>query len=185
MPDEIPRRPVSSKIVYENPWIKIHEDQTITTDGQEGMYGYMETKDSVMVIVLDDKNGLLLQKAFRYPTKSWGWEAPGGSSDGEEVLQASKRELEEETGILAQNWEMLGNTVVCNGLMTERQTTCIAWNISHDGEKEESDEIFAGSKWVTFAEAADMVAAGEIDDNQTITGIYLAEKWLERKNTER
>lgn len=184
MADEIPKKPISSKVVYQNPWITIHQDQTLTPDGTEGLYGYLESKDSVMVVVLDADNNLLLQKSYRYPSKCWGWETPGGGSDGEDLLAASKRELEEETGIIAQKWEVLAHTLVCNGFMTERQTTCVAWDITFDGVKELSDEVFAGSQWVTFSRAAQLVTDGDIDDNQTITAIYLAEKWIERKQHE-
>ena len=144
------------------------------SNGKQGMYAYMESRDSVCIVVLNDNKELYLQKAYRYPTKSWGWEIPGGGSDGEEVLVASKRELEEETGILAKSWEVLGATIVCNGLMTEKQTTCLAYDISFDGSKENNaSEVFKEHKFVSFEEAANMVARGEISDNQTITAMYL------------
>ncbi len=182
MAADTPIRPTSSKVVYQNPWITIHENQTVDTENKQGIYAYMESRDSVAVVVLNDKNELYLHKAYRYPTKTWGWEIPGGGGDGEDMLVASKRELEEETGILARSWQILGSTIVCNGLMTEKQTTCLARDISFEGSKENNaSEVFKDYKFVPFEEAAYMVTQGEINDNQTITGIYLAEKWLESK----
>lgn len=176
-----PKSPTTTKIVYQNPWITVHEDQTITTDGQPGIYGYLESKDSCMVGVLDDSQRLYLLRAFRYPTKSWGWEFPGGGGEGEDLLDASKRELEEETGILAQSWERLGHTLVCNGLMTERMTTCIAYDISFDGVKESSDEVFSQARFFTVQEIEQMIDSGEINDGQTITAFYLAKRWLAKR----
>lgn len=182
MAADTPIRPTSSKVVYQNPWITIHENQTVDTENKQGIYAYMESRDSVAIIALNDKKEIYLQKAYRYPSKTWGWEIPGGGGDDEDVLVASKRELEEETGILAKSWQILGSTIVCNGLMTEKQTTCVAYNLSFDGLKEaNASEVFNEHKFVSFKEATGMIAHGEINDNQTITGIYLAEKWLESK----
>lgn len=176
-----PKSPTASKVVYQNPWITIHEDATITPEGQEGIYGYMESRDSVMVAAVDDHARILMVKAFRYPTKTWGWELPGGGGDDENLIDASRRELEEETGIVAEHMQKIGETLVCNGLMTEQQTTCIAWNISSNGQKEHSDEVFADQRFFTLDTIHNMIDSGEINDNQTLTGIYLTERWLEKR----
>ena len=148
----------------------------LDANNNQGTYAYMESRNSVAIVVLNDKNELYLHQAFRYPTKTWGWEIPGGGGDNEDLLVASKRELEEETGILAKSWQILGTTIVCNGLMTEKQTTCLAYNISFDGSKESNtSEVFNEHKFVSFEKAASMIVRGEINDNQTITAIYLTE----------
>lgn len=175
------QKPTSTKIVYQNPWITVHEDQTVTPSGHAGTYGYVESRDSVMVAPIDEQERIFLQKSFRYPTKSWGWELPGGGGDNEDLIEASKRELEEETGILADHLEQLGYTAVCNGLMTEHQASCVAWGLHFDGEREISDEVFADQRFFTWDEIETMIEAGEIDDNQTLTGLYLVEKWLKKR----
>ena len=137
-----------------------------------------------MVAALDDGKRIFMVKAFRYPTKTWGWELPGGGGDNEDFIDASRRELEEETGIIAEHMQQVGKTVVCNGLMTERQITCVAWNINFSGKKERSDEVFADQKFFTLDEIHDMIDSGDINDNQSLTGIYLTERWLEKRGEE-
>lgn len=178
--DDTPKKPLRSTVVYQNQWITVREDTTVTTDGQKGLYGYLESRDSVMVAAFDEQDRICLVRSFCYPSQSWGWEFPGGGGEGEELIAASKRELEEETGIIAENWERVGHTLVCNGLMTERMTTCVAHGLRYDGQKEDSDEIIADMQFVTLAQADELVATGEINDGQTITALYVARQWYEK-----
>jgi ADP-ribose pyrophosphatase len=141
----------------------------------------MRSNDSVIITVLNDKNELYLVRGFSYPVASWNWDLPGGGSDKQDPVTASKRELEEETGIRAESWEKLGTTRVCDGLMTERMTTYLARDISFTGKKEISDEQITDAKFVPMHEVDAMIERGEINDGQAITAIYLAQKWLAKQ----
>lgn len=172
MADEIPKKPVSSKTVYQNPWITIHEDNTIDNNGNEGLYAYLESRDSVMVVAVNDDNEIYMIRGFRYPSKSFGWELPGGGGDSETMLTASKRELEEETGIIAKTWTTLGTAYVCNGLMTEKMAVLLARDITFSGTKGGDDEHLIGDKrFFSQEEISDMIASAEINDCQTLTGL--------------
>lgn len=171
----------STKTVYQNPWIKVREDTVVTPTGKNSIYGVMESNDSVMIAALNEKDELYLVRAFRYPDQSWGWELPGGGGDKQDPIAASKRELEEETGITAKSWQKLGETLVCNGLMTEKMTTYLAYDLSYDGTKEVADEqIDDASRFFSMNEVDAMIERGEINDSQSITGIYLVQKQLAR-----
>lgn len=74
MNDEHPYKTIDSKIVYENPWIRVREDKIIRPDGKEGIYGVMESNDSVMAVVLNDKKEIYLINAYSYPDQAWNWE---------------------------------------------------------------------------------------------------------------
>ncbi len=172
---------VSSKIVYQNPWITVREDQTRDLAGNLGVYSYMESRDSCMVVAVDDKERIYFVRGFRYPSQSFGWELPGGGGDSENLLTASKRELEEETGITAQSWNKLGEVYVCNGLMTEKMAVYLARNLSFIGHKEQSDEVFSDMRFFTCDEIDALIAQGEINDCQTLAGLHYYQLW--RKDT--
>ncbi len=175
----------STKVVYKNPWIKVREDAVVLPNGKDGIYGVMESNDSVMIAVLNAKNELYLIDAYSYPSQSWNWELPGGGGDGEEAVIASKRELAEETGIIAETWELLGKTRVCNGLMTERQSTYLARNLTMTGQKDKEDSaIIRAGKFYALDVIHRMITDGTINDNQTLTGVYLVEQWLAKNLTD-
>ena len=176
--DEAPSKTqVSSKIVYQNPWITVREDQTRDLAGDLGIYGYLESRDSCMIVTVDDKERIYLVRGFRYPSQSFGWELPGGGGDGEDLLAASKRELEEETGITAQSWDKLGEAYVCNGLMTEKMAVYLARDLSFGGHKEQSDEVFSDMRFFTCDEIDALIAQGKINDCQTLAGLHYYQLW--------
>ncbi len=174
-----PWKLLSTKVVYENPWIKIHEDSVIRPDGKEGMYSYLESRDSVIVAVLNEDNEVYVIRNFSYPVSEWSWEFPGGGGDNEDPEVASKRELAEETGITAEKWTFLGKKRVVNGLLSERMAVYVAQDLTF-GQRQKADdaEIISGGKFISIHEAFQMTLSGEIDDAQTITGLYLLEHWL-------
>jgi 8-oxo-dGTP pyrophosphatase MutT (NUDIX family) len=179
--DNNPWKTLSSKTVYQNPWMRVREDVVVRPDGSNGIYGVMESKDSVVVVAMNDKNDIYLIRSFSYPASAWRWGLPGGGGDGEHPEVASKRELAEETGIIADKWTFLGRTRVSSGLTTECMAAYLAQDLTF-GDRIAADDkdIIEHGRFVSVEEIDSMIANDEIDDTQTITGIYLAQRWLVR-----
>ncbi len=171
-----PFKKLSSRIAYKNPWLRIREDTIVRPNGDDGLFGVVETHDSVMIVAVNNMQEICIENIFRYPVQKWVWELPMGSTGGQDDLEAGQRELKEEVGITAESWQIIGRHRVCPGLMYEYQTVMIATGLLY-GEPTDADEGIAGHKFVSLAQAEEMIQAGEIDDSLSITTIYLFKQW--------
>ena len=177
---ENPWKTKSSKIVYETPWMKIREDEVLRPDGTHGQYSFVETPNSVFVIPMDEEQKVYLVSQWRYPTKTFSWEFPGGSSDGQDILQAAKRELKEETGFEAESWTEIGKLEPMNGIASETEYVFLAQKLRQTSENKEAAEGINNMKKVSFAEVNELIRKGEIIDAQSIAAFTQAKLWLNK-----
>src|SRR5690349_16648205 len=111
-PTANPWRRLSTRPIYENPWIKVREDQVIRPDGNPGIYGVVEFQSwAIGVVPLTEDGDTFLIGQYRYTLDQYSWEIPeGGGAKTETPLEAAQRELREEAGITASTWTYLGET---------------------------------------------------------------------------
>lgn len=106
---------LSSKIVFEQaPWLRVISEDVELPDGRivEG-YLRLEALDFVMVVPINRKNQIGLIRSYKHGLKGIDIQPPAGYLDeGEDPLEAAKRELLEETGSASQNWQSLGSFVI-------------------------------------------------------------------------
>jgi ADP-ribose pyrophosphatase len=96
----IPIKTLTSTLKYQNPWMKVYEDEIEFADGSPGIYGVIDRQHGVGALVITEKNEILLANQFRYPIQDYSWEIPGGGRDENETgNEAIARELREETGL--------------------------------------------------------------------------------------
>src|SRR5580704_3550286 len=104
-----PWRTLSSRTIYQNPWLTLREDKVIRPDGAEGIYSVVEIRPSCGIVAIDEDDRIALVGQWRYVHDRYSLEIPtGGSEQGETPLDAAKRELTEETGLTAKAWTALG-----------------------------------------------------------------------------
>ena len=166
---------LSSKTVYENAWLEISHREVINPAGKDGIYGVVKFKNKALGIIPIDENGnIYLVGQFRYTLNEYSWELPeGGGPMDEDVLDAAKRELREETGLLASNWTRLARIHTSNSATDEEGFLFLAEGLSQtEAEPEETEELQV--KKVPLLEAVDMVMRSEITDAISIAGILMA-----------
>ena len=165
-PDELknPWLTISSKRIYDNPWIIVREDRVVRPDGQSGIYGVVHYKNiAVGVLALEDDH-IYLVGQYRYPLKRYSWEIPeGGCPEGEEPLLAAQRELREETGLEAARWQMLGEAHLSNSVADEYAVWFVATGLVPGEVRPEGTEKLSVRR-VLLSEALTMALDGEITD---------------------
>lgn len=170
---------LDSSVVYENPWITVRHDVVQTPSGSDGIYGVVETKPAVGVVVRTDDGDTVLVGQFRYPLGAYSWEIPEGAAEpGESVEEAAARELREETGIQARRWTPLGTMATSNCIMNEVAHFFLAEDLSIGTPEPDATEELELRR-LPFSEAMQLVADGEIQDAMSIVALHRAAAVLE------
>jgi 8-oxo-dGTP pyrophosphatase MutT (NUDIX family) len=170
--EQNPWKTIAAKEVYENPWIKITEFDVINPNGGKGIYGKVHFKNKAIgVVVLDEDENTFLIGQFRYTLNQYSWEIPeGGGPEGEEPLDTAKRELLEEAGITANNWEKILDIHTSNSVTDEFGHIFLATDLRFETAAPEETEELKLLK-IPFEKAYKMVLNGEITDSLSIAAI--------------
>jgi 8-oxo-dGTP pyrophosphatase MutT (NUDIX family) len=158
--------------VYENPWIHLTEFQVINPKGGEGIYGKVHYKHlAVGVIPLDENLNTWLVGQYRFTINQYSWEIPeGGGRTGEDPLEAAKRELKEETGLIAKSWKKILTMHLSNSVSDELSVIYLARDLEqHMAAPEETEELV--TRKLPFDEAFGMVESGMITDAMSVAAI--------------
>lgn len=127
------------------------------------------------VLPIDDEGNVYLVRQFRAPIDQILLEIPAGKLNhvDEDRLLAAKRELEEETGLQAENWLHLTDTFTTAGFSNERISLYLARGLKK-GESHPDDDEFLNLVKIPFEEAVEMVMRGEIRDSKTQITLLMA-----------
>ena len=170
-----PWKTISTKVVYDNNWIKVTHRDVINPSGNSGIYGVVEFKNLAIGIVPIDEDGYTwLVRQFRYTLDQYTWEIPeGGCPIGETPIEAAQRELQEETGLTAKKWTKIAQFHTSNSVTDEYGEVFLAENLTM-GEQalEDSEDIIV--KRLPLKEAYQMVLDGEITDSVSMIGLMKA-----------
>ncbi len=179
-PTTSPWRTVSSREVYDNPWIRVREHQVVTPTGTQGIYGVVHKPLALGVVALDEQDRVVLVGQWRYPLDGYSWELVEGAHDPDvdpTPLAGIQRELAEEAGLAAASWRPLTAAPIAlsNSVSDERAMLWLATGLTATVvESHDPTELLRVTR-VPFAQALGAALDGRIDDAMSVLGLLLAE----------
>ncbi|WP_076819729.1 NUDIX domain-containing protein [Pseudofrankia asymbiotica] len=136
-----PFRLLTSRLVYENPWLSVTEDKVIRADGGGGTFGVVEMKDGVTVLALTEDGETFLAREYRYGVERHTLELVSGAiEEGEDPLQAARRELKEEMGLTASTWTDLGHIDPFTSIVRSKNYLFLAQDLTEGARNLDSGE---------------------------------------------
>ena len=156
---------LQSRVVYDNPWITLIENDVLNVAGTPKLYTKIHMKRKATgVVALDERGWTYLVGQQRYPLDLYSWEVPeGGSEEGEDPLDTIKRELKEEAGLTAREWQHVLTMHLSNMLTDEVAYGYIATGLTVGAAEPEESEVLE-LKHLPFLEAFAMAMDGAISD---------------------
>ena len=158
---------VNKNYIYNGRIINLRRDDALLPDGKPCIREVVEHNGGVCIAALTDDNKLIFVRQFRYPYMDVLLELPAGKLEkGEEALPAGKRELLEETGFEAEEYEFLGKFYPSCGYTDEIIWLYLARNLTFKGQNLDEDE-FINLERIPLEKAAEMIMNNEIPDGKT------------------
>ena len=160
----------------------VNENYTLENGVTSDMDFIRHPGAAAMVPILNPQEVVLIRQ-YRHAIREFIWEIPAGTLDaGESPLNCARRELIEETGYSADDWHQLGTITPLPGCSDERIHIFLALDLKPAEQHLDDDEMIKAHK-MNLSEALQMIIAGKISDGKSISGLFLASEWLNRKRT--
>lgn len=176
MESQLKETRIDGGVVYDGPFLKVSSDRVSLPDDAIAYREYIKHPGAVVVLALFDDGRVLLERQFRYPLGRVFTELPAGKIDpGEDTLACAKRELQEETGYTATDWQFMCTIHNAIAYSDEHLDLFVARGLTA-GPRQLDDGEFLETFTATVPEMLDMVRSGAITDVKTIIGAF----WLDK-----
>lgn len=161
--------PVSWNLVNES----LHADCTVfkvyrqrfqhPRDHREGDFFTIRSPDWVLTLPVTPNKRLILVRQFRFGTRDFSWEPPGGLMEaGETPVQAGARELEEETGYISQDIRIIGSCTPNPAIFNNTAHFVLAENCTPSGHINPDPNEEVETKLFPLHEVDAMMLSGNI-----------------------
>ncbi len=179
MDEHLKETKLASEQVYDGHFLKIQRDTVQLPNGKSALREYIRHPGAVVILAILDDGSILLERQFRYPLDRVFLEFPAGKIDaGEDPLLSAKRELKEETGYTATDWQFVCTIHNAIAYSDEHLEIYLARGLQ-GGERQLDDGEFLDVLSMGMPELLELVRTGQITDVKTIIGIFWLDKILQ------
>jgi ADP-ribose pyrophosphatase len=176
-PKDLTERFISGERVYDGSLLKVHRDRVRLPDGREGSREYIRHPGACAIVALFDDGSILLERQYRYPNARVFIEIPAGKLEpGEPHLETAKRELLEETGYVAAEWQRIATVNTAIAYTDEAIEIYLARKLEKRVAQLDDGE-FLETLIVPFDQAIAMARDGRITDLKTLAALLWVDKW--------
>lgn len=170
---------LASEEVFAGKLLHVKRDIVRLPDGKQAIREFVSHPGAVLMIAELPNGKLLFERQFRYPLDRVFLELPAGKiHPGEDILLTAQRELQEETGYVAEHWHYLGVIHPCIGYSDERIEIFFARGLSHVGHALDDGEFLEVHE-LGLAEAIEAVRDGRLTDGKSVASLLWAERVLD------
>ena len=156
------------KLIHQGNLISLYKERVDLPDDKHTHFDIVSHPGGSVIAAINDQNEVCLLKQWRHAVRQFVWEFPAGCiEENEEPLIAAKRELEEETGVVAQEWQDLGHILATPGYSNEVLYFFRAENLS-TGTLNLDDAEQLEAHWLPLDDIYEMVKTGKISDAKTM-----------------
>ncbi len=160
------------KQVFSNPWLSLENHRVRSPAGREFDHVVLHAGPSVLIVPVTRDGRLVIQREYRYPTRGWNYELPGGGMGGLRPTAAARKELKEETGYVARRLEKMGKFVVYSGVSSEFCHVFLATDLRREAQKLEQTEHIT-VRTVSWAELEDLIATNRFRDGMSLAALMM------------
>ena len=177
MADELAWETTDRDVAYTCPGFDIVHEEVILPNGTETDFDYLADQPAVVVLPFTPEGDLVLIEEWRQSVKRVNLGFPAGSVEPEEddLEAAAHRELEEETGYVAEELSYLDAFEPANGVTDAYFHYFVARNCRPDGERDLDFNESIRVRRSTVEELRSKLRDGTLRDGRTALGLLLYE----------
>ena len=154
--------------------ITVTVDDVTLPNGHRAQLEIVHHPGGAAIVAIDDEGRVCLLRQHRHAVGGFLWELPAGKLEpGEPPLLTAQRELVEEAGRQARDWQSLGVCTPSPGVLREVVHLYLATGLAEAPSAPESAEVFE-VHWVPLAQAHQWAIEGTINDAKTALGLMRA-----------
>ena len=165
-----------SEWIYQDAFVRLRRDDVIRPDGKDGTHVVVLQKPGVCVLPIDQSGDVILTNEFHYGIGRYSLEGVSGGIDpGESPDETARRELQEELGLAADDWQRLTSIDPFTTITVSPTQLYIARQLRSVPHAPEGTETIQRAT-LSLTAAVDQVMTGSITHGPTCILLLMAQR---------